>query len=196
MAAEQVRQYDKDGNGSLDRSEVEQADEPLKAFDTVDLDGDDKILPSELETFYARRRAIERSRFSVRVDRGGDSLFAALDVNHDGRLGAREIAAATAQLLTCDTNADGRITPDEVPDRTVVQVRHGVLADRAMQNESSDMRPRRTLRGPVWFERMDTNGDGDLSPREFLGTVERFAEFDTNHDGFIDPQEAERAGTK
>lgn len=41
-------------------------------------------------------------------------LMAALDANHDGVLGATEIANAPAALLMLDKNGDGQLTPDEL----------------------------------------------------------------------------------
>jgi hypothetical protein len=40
-------------------------------------------------------------------------ILAALDVNGDGIIDAKEIANASAELLTLDKNGDGQLTPDE-----------------------------------------------------------------------------------
>src|SRR5205814_538341 len=41
-------------------------------------------------------------------------IMAALDTNKDGKLDAKEIANASAALLTLDKNGDGELTPDEL----------------------------------------------------------------------------------
>ena len=61
IAGEQVRRFDRDASGDLNRAEVEGAAEPLRKFDAVDLDGDDKITAGELGTYLARRQAIQRT---------------------------------------------------------------------------------------------------------------------------------------
>lgn len=195
VAAALFQQRDKNLDHALDRSETEDAAGPLAPFEAIDLDANDKISPSELQTVLDRKERIENARFHMSVMRPSDRLFATLDVDHDGQLGAREIAGAAAQLLSCDMPVDGHIHPDEIPDRTMVRIDHGMPAGRSRSNDSTAVSVAES-RGPHWFVRMDANGDGDLSPREFLGSAERFAEFDANHDGFIDPREAGRAGEK
>src|SRR4051812_14674135 len=41
-------------------------------------------------------------------------LFAALDLNHDGVIDAKELSAAADSLRTLDKNNDGKLTPDEL----------------------------------------------------------------------------------
>ena len=47
------------------------------------------------------------------VRRPASPLVAALDANHDGVIGATEIANAPAALRTLDKNGDGQLTRDE-----------------------------------------------------------------------------------
>jgi EF hand len=48
-----------------------------------------------------------------RARRPMSPLFAALDLNHDGVIDAREIATAGESLKKLDKNDDGKLTPDE-----------------------------------------------------------------------------------
>jgi Ca2+-binding EF-hand superfamily protein len=192
-AQSQFTAYDRDANGYLDRTEVGPAEQALGAFDSLDLNGDDKVYPDELATYLARQQVASGALFQAIVGRAADAVFVALDVDRDSRLGAREIAGATARLATLDANADGRLTPDEIPDRMTVDIARGARPSDAMQMYSVASPVAIVVRrGPTWFQRMDANGDGDVSPREFLGSRERFAELDSDRDGFIDAHEAQK----
>ena len=63
------QQFDKNHDQLLDRSETENAVEPLDLFEAIDLDGDDKIAPKELETVLDRRQLIENAKFHIDVTR-------------------------------------------------------------------------------------------------------------------------------
>jgi Ca2+-binding EF-hand superfamily protein len=192
-AQSQLSSYDKDSNGYLDRQEGIAAEQAIGPFDGLDANEDDKVFPEELATYLARQRTAALSQVQVNVARAADPVFAALDSDHDGQLGAREIDGATRRFATFDANGDGFLAPDEIPDRMMIEVSRGApISD--MMAEAQRTAPATTLRrqGPTWFQRMDANGDGDVSRREFLGSDERFVELDNDHDGFIDAHEAGR----
>jgi Ca2+-binding EF-hand superfamily protein len=193
-AEAQFSRLDQDGNAYLDRDEARAVEASLAAFDGLDANEDDRVDLDELRALLARNQAASAAQVQIIVSRDSDLVFVALDENHDGRLGAREIARSGQRLASLDTDGDGRLAPAEVPDRIAIQVMRGAPASEGMAM-TADYAPAQpgTRSGPVWFQRMDTNGDGDVSRGEFLGTAERFAELDADHDGFISAAEAEQA---
>ncbi len=192
-AKAQLAQFDRDSNGYLDRAEVTPAEQAIGTFEALDVDGDDKVYAEDLAVYQGRQRTASQVRIDVYVGPAPDPIFAALDRDHNERLGARELAGATARLLTFDTNSDGQLTPDELPDRLTLSIVRGAPAD-DMMSPSRVTRPAAppVRTGPAWFQRMDTNGDGDVSRREFLGSAESFQTLDRNGDGFLDAEEAEK----
>jgi Ca2+-binding EF-hand superfamily protein len=190
----QFARLDQDSNAYLDRDEARSVEASLAAFEGLDANEDDRVDLDELRTVLVRKRAASAAQVQVTVSRERDPVFVALDWDHDGRLGAREIARAGERLASLDKDGDGKLIPAEVPDRIAIQVLRGAQAAEGMAM-TADYAPARPAArsGPAWFQRMDTNGDGDVSPSEFLGTAERFAELDTDHDGFLSAEEAEAA---
>jgi len=190
--ATQLKKLDKDANGSLDSAEFSAADDVEESFEQLDLNDDGQIDEEEYRTVLSRERLVHSAAVRMDVVRAGDTVFATLDANHDGTLGAREMATAGQRLAACDANQDGRISTDEIPDRIIVQLTQGG-GDGASGATAASRGLVMSRTGPAWFRRMDHNGDGDLSPREFLGTPARFAQLDTDHDGFISATEAAQA---
>jgi Ca2+-binding EF-hand superfamily protein len=128
----------------------------------------------------------------------GIAVFRALDTNGDGKLDAKEIAAA-ADVLKKLANKDGEITREELlkslppgtgpgaggaarrPLAGVTGTPGGVAAPGEVNPEMA-------------FKRMmsmfDKNGDGKLQKDELPPRLaERFDELDTNHDGALDESE-------
>lgn len=110
---------------------------------------------------------------------GGHPLMALLDVDHDGKISASEIADAPKLLATLDKNKDGEITPDELRPAGVGRVPGGGAgeADRG-----------------AYLQRMlreaDKNGDGKLSKEEAPPQIRvNFDRLDANSDGQIDDAE-------
>jgi Ca2+-binding EF-hand superfamily protein len=98
---------------------------------------------------------------------GAATMFAQLDVNHDGQLASDEIPAEKKRLFErllrlADTNGDGRLSRDEFiagierkPERSE--------ADKTRPNSNS---PANVGEGPNperMFKRFDANGDGKLT---------------------------------
>ncbi|QNI37614.1 EF-hand domain-containing protein [Edaphobacter albus] len=141
--------------------------------------------------------------------------FLALDTNHDGKLSADEIAAASTSLLTLDLDHDGQLTsleylpnpadpnankPDETVQRLMALDRNG---DGVLTRDEVPER----LQG--FFTRADINHDGKLTPDEIRasaagqtgpkGRVQHSGNatrmdpildaIDTNHDGILSAEE-------
>jgi Ca2+-binding EF-hand superfamily protein len=163
------------------------------AVDEIDLDSDGKIGEYELANFLERQRPVFRALVRTWVAGHEDPLFAALDADGDGMLGARELHQSQDLLKSLDRNNDGRVQSHETPDAMVVRFARGSpLRDSELFVISSS--PSETERpSPAWFTAMDTNRDGEISHREFLGTADQFQQLDRDADGFVDPREARSA---
>lgn len=139
------------------------------------------------------RDPLEQSQIRLMVHDRGDALLDALDVNADGQLGEREVAAAPLRLLERDNDADGALSESEAPYQMIVAfLRHEPANAPPFSAPASGESPAfAVLRHdapyalPRWFRAADLNSDGDLSRREFLGTAVQFRRLDSNGDGFI-----------
>lgn len=190
-----VMAYDKNQNGYIDKEEM--PGNLAGTFAMWDANDDGKVYAEEIVASLNRQNAPMMSQVRATVTAQGNSLFAALDANGDGRLGLREMRNAPERIRAFDKNHDGQVTPDEIPLSMTVGFGVGNAAYYAYA-QAGGRQPARggASRGPDWFTRMDRNNDGDVTEREFLGTPEQFKKLDTNGDGFIDRAEAEAAGAK
>lgn len=189
-AAATLAQFDGDANGYLDESEL--VDGAVAPFAGLDADADGQVVAAEIADYQRRRRTSVFSQ--VRVDAGArqGTLFAELDASGDGRLGARELAAATERLLRRDADADGRLQPHEAAAGYAVAFARG---DPQQQRDLFVRRPQAPTgsTGPRWFAGMDSNRDGDVTRGEFPGDAETFARLDADGDGLVSVAEAEAA---
>jgi Ca2+-binding EF-hand superfamily protein len=132
----------------------------------------------------------EPGQVRLMVHDQSDAVFEELDQNADGRLGEREISAATRQLLARDSNSDGALAASELRYSMIV----AFLRGEAQQEQSFYVPPSvtaaSTAEAPAWFASADFNADGDISRREFIGSFERFTAVDANQDGYISRDEA------
>ena len=156
----------------------------------VDVDDDGKITEYEIGSFLDRQRPVVRGLVRTWVSGHEDSLFAALDVDADGVLGARELHESPERLKSLDQDGDGQLQSHEIPDSMVVAFLRGhpLQDDQMFVHAPSDSSAPRS--NPPWFAAMDTNQDGEISLREFLGTPDQFQRLDRDTDGFIAPTEA------
>jgi Ca2+-binding EF-hand superfamily protein len=186
---------DSDKNGELDRKEAERARFFERVFDPADRNGDERLSRRELTNYLERAVDSTESRLVVTPGDSGRSLFELLDVDHDGRLGRRELRDAAKRLKRFDANHDDRVSLGELPRTFQLSVGRGpVNRRRGLSEDSYDDPPRRRRGGDTdavsWFRHMDRNQDGDVSLREFLGSAADFRTLDADGDGLIDPREA------
>jgi Ca2+-binding EF-hand superfamily protein len=127
-AAELVKQYDKDGDGALNRDEAKAMPPLVKSqnanemvaiadrWEAVDVSpADDKVSLEELAAYVDRvfgstfLLSVKPARPTQNVD-----LFSLLDLNHDGRLSRDELLAAPQTLHKLDIDDDETFTVDEL----------------------------------------------------------------------------------
>jgi Ca2+-binding EF-hand superfamily protein len=197
-AKQQFNALDADQNGYLDRDELKNNIRFQRGlFEVIDTDGDDKIFWPEMERYVRSRAEAAATRCDIVLHDLGHGFFEALDRNHDGRLGLREIRVASETLRALRKPGESVVRVTDPPHRLHLEVIRGSFQLFGSGVGESTV-PRiavqpRSAVGPIWFQRMDRNNDGDLTWKEFLGPRHVFDELDTDHDGLIDPKEAEKA---
>lgn len=110
--ADTLMAFDRNGDGSLIRSEVPERFQGL--FDRADANKDGALSREELK--QSATSTAQQAGGRGRGGRGGpmlDPLLRALDTDRDGSLSAAEIAAATGALKALDGNGDGQLSPEE-----------------------------------------------------------------------------------
>jgi Ca2+-binding EF-hand superfamily protein len=198
-ARAQFNRLDADQNGYLERDELKDNVRFQRGlFETIDTDGDDKIFWPEMERYVKSRAEVAATRCDIVLHDLGHGFFEALDLNHDGRLGLREIRVASATLRGLRKSGQALLRATDPPQRLHLEVVRGSFQLFGTGGTGESTVPRvtalpRSPVGPVWFQRMDRNLDGDLTWKEFLGPRHVFEELDADHDGLIDPKEAEKA---
>jgi Ca2+-binding EF-hand superfamily protein len=198
-AQQHFNRLDADQNGYLDRDELKDNVRFQRGlFEAIDTDGDGKIFWPEMERYVRSRAEAAATRCDIVLHNLGHGWFEALDRNHDGRIGLREIRAAPATLRALRKPGQTVLRPTDPPRRLHLEVIRGSFQLFGTGGMGESTVPRivalpRTPVGPIWFQRMDRNNDGDVSWKEFLGPRHVFEELDTDHDGLIDPKEAEKA---
>jgi Ca2+-binding EF-hand superfamily protein len=198
-AREQFNRLDVDQNGYLDRDELKDNIRFQRGlFEAIDTDNDDKIFWPEMEAYVRSRAEAAATRCDIVLHDLGHGFFEALDRNHDGRLGLREIRLAPDTLRGLRKPGQSVLRPTDPPTRLHLEVVRGSFQLFGTGPTGESTVPQiiaqpRTPVGPIWFQRMDRNMDGDLTWKEFLGPRHVFEELDTDHDGLIDPKEAEKA---
>lgn len=198
-ARQQFNLLDVDQNGYLDRDELKNnARFQRGLFETIDTDGDDKIFWPEMERYVRSRAEVAATRCDIVLHDLGHGFFEALDLNQDGRIGLREIRAASATLRALRNPGQAVLRPTDPPRRLHLEVVRGSFQLFGTGGTGESTVPRIVVQprapvGPIWFQRMDRNNDGDVSWKEFLGPRHVFDELDADHDGLIDAKEAEKA---
>ncbi len=146
LASALIRQFDRDGDGGLIKSELPERLHLLHS--AADANGDGRLTRAELEAHAAavawKDELGPTKEFLIRAARdfmGVQPALAALDVNGDGVISAIELRDAAKSLRTLDRNGDGALTIGE-------------LLPNAIDNETA------------LIMRLDTDGDGTISKAE------------------------------
>jgi Ca2+-binding EF-hand superfamily protein len=127
-AAELVKQYDKDGDGALNREEAKAMPPLVKSqnanemvaiadrWEAVDVNPADDLVSLDELAAYVDRVFGSTFLLSVRPARATQNvdLFSLLDLNHDGRLSRDELGAALQTLHKLDIDDDETFTVDEL----------------------------------------------------------------------------------
>jgi Ca2+-binding EF-hand superfamily protein len=188
-----LRRGDKNGDGKLSREEFISAmseDRPAQDAEQAAGSGPQAGGPRAMGGFGAAGGGTGPFM--------GIAIFRALDTNGDGKLDAKEIAAA-ADVLKKLANKDGEITREELLKSLPPGMGPGgrgagrgplgaPSTSTGAQSGQAEMNPEAA------FKRMmsmfDKNGDGKLQKDELPPRLaERFDELDTNHDGALDESE-------
>ena len=106
--ARRFKQFDRNGDGYIDKDELEQRS--LRSFRKLDRNGDGAIDRDEMSAKSGRRKAGRNTdRMAKRLQR--------LDSNRDGRVTQEEYLAKTPRWFTRgDADKDGRVSRQEYED--------------------------------------------------------------------------------
>jgi Ca2+-binding EF-hand superfamily protein len=188
-----IKKFDKNKDGFLSKDELPPA--LAKVFDKFDTDGNGKLDKKEVEQMLQ----VLRKRFgqeekkpavnSQQVDKAVARLLEQMDTDKDGKISRAEAKGRIAELFDqLDTNKNGFLDKNELR-----QAAMRLLAAQAAQGSKGAQPPKpAAITGPE-FDDLDKNADGRLTKDELQGTPfgDHFDEIDTNKDGKIDRKEFE-----
>lgn len=158
-----LKQWDKNKDGQLSKSELPKGKTLYKLFDHADTNGDKQLDERELRYIVGRVNAYVNMRNAggYRRQRAFEVPFAAWDKNKDGRLDTKEWVERKNLFKRMDVNRDAHVTRLEVE------------------------RYKRSVEGETFIEKHDLNGDGRVTLEEFGGSPDAFRRADRNGDGYI-----------
>jgi len=215
--------FDRDRDGLLNRYEIEHIysaagmatlvdgnayrnlSQP-PTLEEIDRDGDNRVSVDEFAYYY--REAVEDlvQPRSISIDstpnrKMTEKLFAALDLNKDGKLSKSEVCDAERILLSLDQNEDECLSPNELnlgtadrtptakPEPLAALRRVGSVEQRGDLQLFSEAIPATIV--PQLLQRYDANKDAFLTQKEIGFDKETFDRFDTNRDGKLSAAELE-----
>ncbi len=212
--------FDRDRDGFLNRHEIEQiysaagmttlvggnAHRNLSQPPTVeeiDRDGDNRVSFDEFEYYYREAAEDLVQPRSISLDSSPnrkmtEQLFAALDLNKDGKLSKSEVRDAEKILLSLDQNEDECLSPDELnlgdADRTPT-AKPVPIDGVPTAGGTNDLQLFRTaIPAKIvqqLLQRYDANKDAFLTQKEIGFDKETFDRFDANRDGKLSAAEWE-----
>jgi Ca2+-binding EF-hand superfamily protein len=211
--------FDRDEDGFLDKEEIQRIFSPTllrqlfngnftvvrdmapPPLQSLDLNEDGKVSREEFHTYYRRFGAgpvfVVFDSLPPIDDTLSEALFAALDANHDGKLSAAELAAASQNLRQFDIDDDELITPQEILSADLARNQRSLPSRMAVgvqllsiPKEDGPRRLSQRLRiAKDILARYDRDKDQKLDPEEIALPADLFASLDNNNDGKLDALE-------
>ena len=194
---------DADGNGYLERPEVENDFRFRRTlFDAMDSDQDEKLYAEEMLAYVQEVCAPAAMSCHVNIYDTGPGYFQMLDASGDGRISIRELRNMETTLAAQQSAPGAGIKPADMGQHYFVEFIRGSYqvfgaTDRLLRQQDSfiELDPV----GPGWFKALDRNRDGDLTyivdnpmyPPEFIYHPEDAFAMDADRDGLISHLEAE-----
>ncbi len=212
--------FDRDRDGYLNRYEIEHiysaagmatliggnAHRNLSqppTLEEIDRDGDNRVSFNEFEYYYREGAEDLVQPRSISIDSAPnrkmtEQLFAALDLNKDGKLSKSEVRDAEKILLSLDQNEDECLSPNElnlgVADRSST-IKPVPTDDAPTAEAASDLQLfRKAIPATIvqqLLRRYDANKDAFLTQKEIGFDKETFDRFDANRDGKLSAAELE-----
>lgn len=172
------QRFDANEDGVLDRTEMEHA-----FFAALDLSGDGSLDPAELSRHPGELREI---RF------GGPraaKLFGAIDLNHDGRIDAREFHMRNEDWQALDANGDGHVQ--------LAFARNSKAARRSTTYPKPEWPARQVFRWPLpptltregFLAAFPQGPEKRLTRKELRARPDVLSDFDENNDGELEERE-------
>ncbi len=210
----QLRRYDRNRDGYLDRAESARARWSRTDPFMMDLNKDDRLSRLELAQRYARRRMVrdDSGELIQRIQRVGNDIRPSVGGNARDddrrrrdwyRRGGNRYWLTVSVLGRFDDNDNGRLEPAEMVDLglpvgAIDANQDGELSRDelfAYFKELQDQTGGVVDGLPGWFYELDTNRDQQVDLPEFTteemsdARVDQFVAMDTNRDGLLAPLE-------
>jgi Ca2+-binding EF-hand superfamily protein len=175
-----VQKFDKNGNGTVELTEL--PERMQKWLAKADTNNDGKITVEELKAHAAARR---------------DERFKRADKNNDGALSADEVGRRWERLQVADTDHSGSVTRAELDQARTDGKLHGAdhKGPHGARGPGGEGGDKSCAKGHGdMFERFDKNKDGALTSDEVKdGFWQHLVKADANSDGKVTKEELSQA---